>query len=233
MNGRGRDSGLFSRLERVANACDIRRLEQMDSVRLERLGAAVAALCPARPELDFVNRIHGPIEDPEPVLRLYRASGLRPWAETVDELPGWERLGVYHVLAGPPLAPEPELEVREGDAETFARTFLAAVGGPEGDVAALAAWPVRSYVAYVGGVPAAAGALYVDGGIGLLANVATLPAFRRRGAQTALIRRRIQDAAEAGCELVTAGTSDAISRRNLERSGLSLVYTKTVWRGPK
>ena len=70
-------------LERVINGFSVRRLELIPEVRLERLGGAVAALWPALPELDFVNRIYG-LEDVRelgPLEALYAAEGVRPWVE--------------------------------------------------------------------------------------------------------------------------------------------------------
>ena len=83
-------------LERVINGFSVRRLELIPEVRLERLGGAVAALWPALPELDFVNRIYG-LEDVRelgPLEALYAAEGVRPWVELPEgqEPAGWERL---------------------------------------------------------------------------------------------------------------------------------------------
>ena len=94
-------------------------------------------------------------------------------------------------------------------------------------------WKARLYVGYVDGAPAGAAALTVREGVGWLANAGTIPEYRRRGVQTGLIRRRIRDAAAAGCALIAAGTSDPTSRRNLERAGLREVYRKSVWRAPE
>ena len=206
-------------------------------MRLEPLGSAVAALCPSRPFLDFMNRIYGRF-DPEllpAALALYREHGLRPWLEALpgDEPPGWEPLGTYSVLAGAPVAEPPGLEIRE-DRELFGRTFAAAVGAPETDVPALAGWPARLYVCFVEGRPAAAGALALTEGLGFLANAATVPELRGRGAQTALIRRRLRDSAAAGCGFVFVGaTAGSQSERNLLGAGLRVVGAKTVWRAPE
>jgi hypothetical protein len=209
-------------------------LERMPHVRLEPVGGAVCALCPSFPELDFVNRIYGKPDDLEAVLALYRAAGLRPWAEWVGEGPAWPTVGEHAVVAGPPAAPEPELDVREGGRDVFARTFVRAVGAPDAHRAPLEAWDARLYVAYVDGRPAGAGALYIADGIGHLANAATITELRGRGAQTALIRRRIRDAATAGCTLVSSGAATCSqSVRNLERAGLRVVYVKTAWRAPE
>ncbi len=57
----------------------------------------------------------------------------------------------------------------------------------------------RHYLAFDGDRAVAIGALFVDGEAGWLGGGATLPAYRGRGAQGALIARRIRDAAELGC----------------------------------
>ena len=71
----------------------------------------------------------------------------------------------------------------------------------------------------------------VGDGIGYLANAATVPGFRGRGCQTALLARRIADAAAAGCDLVAGqATFGSTSQRNMERMGLRPAVTVTTWR---
>jgi GNAT superfamily N-acetyltransferase len=237
VTGGGRETGLSAApelLERVSNAFMLQWLERMPQVRLVPVEDAVCALCATLPELDFVNRIYGKPRDLDAAVAVYREAGLRPWIEWAGDGPSWPRVAAHAVVAGPPTADEPELEVREEERETFARTFVEAVGAPDAHRAPLEAWDARVYVAYVDGRPAGAGALYVAEGIGHLANVATLPGLRRRGAQSALIRRRIRDAGAAGCTLVSSGASvGSQSLRNLERAGLTVVYEKTAWRAPE
>ena len=58
---------------------------------------------------------------------------------------------------------------------------------------------------------------------------ATLPAFRNRGVQSALIERGLHEAALAGCEYAVVSTQPASgSQRNMERRGFRLAYTKLV-----
>lgn len=65
--------------------------------------------------------------------------------------------------------------------------------------------------------------------IAALFGTATLPGFRRRGVQTALIARRLHEAALAGCEYAVVSTLPGSgSQRNMERRGFSLAYTKLV-----
>jgi len=88
------------------------------------------------------------------------------------------------------------------------------------------------YLAFDGDVPVATGALYVHDGIGYLGPAATLPACRGRGAQGALIARRLRDAAALGCSwLVTETAEDrpghsAPSMRNMLRYGFEIAYRR-------
>lgn len=64
---------------------------------------------------------------------------------------------------------------------------------------------------------------------------ATLPMFRNRGAQTALLLRRLQDARAAGCQWVSAEASPETttpnpSLRNMKRLGLRELYHRP-WYG--
>jgi GNAT superfamily N-acetyltransferase len=96
----------------------------------------------------------------------------------------------------------------------------------------------RCYLALDGNEPAAAGALYVSERMGYLSFAATLPEHRRKGAQNALLARRIRDAREAGCDLVVTETGERIagrpsnSYRNIERAGFELAYLRPNYRAP-
>lgn len=78
-----------------------------------------------------------------------------------------------------------------------------------------------------------AGALLgVHGTTAGLGSAATLPRFRNRGAQTALIAARIAAARELGCEWVVAETDASASgqsHKNLTRAGLSVLYGRQNW----
>ncbi|MFZ5817785.1 MAG: GNAT family N-acetyltransferase [Bacillota bacterium] len=85
----------------------------------------------------------------------------------------------------------------------------------------------RTYVALVDGEYAGFGQLHLADGVGSLALAGTLPQFRGRGVQTALIHRRIDEAAEAGCDLIAAQTGNGtVSQWNMERVGMRIAYTK-------
>jgi hypothetical protein len=88
----------------------------------------------------------------------------------------------------------------------------------------------RCYVAFVDGGLAAIAGLYLRDGVGVMASGNTIPAFRGRGCQTALVRQRIADAALAGCNLILSqATPGSVSQRNLERAGLRTAYTQVIW----
>ena len=51
--------------------------------------------------------------------------------------------------------------------------------------------------------------------------------YRRRGVQSAMLQRRLEDAAEAGCDVAIVTTlPGSDSHRNVARRGFELMYTK-------
>jgi hypothetical protein len=73
--------------------------------------------------------------------------------------------------------------------------------------------------------------LYVKNGFGLLADAATLPEFRGKGCQSALIYRRLVDAVQKNCAILTSFVEfGSASHRNIERAGLRVAYTKALWK---
>jgi GNAT superfamily N-acetyltransferase len=248
---------LVGRLEGAIDAFGIARLEALAAMpenplelRIERFGDAVAPASVAEPELDFVNRITrltprdaGRLDD---ILGFYRGLGLRPWLEVT---PGvevklsaeTELLAFQTVLCSPLRADgDPIVEVREAtEATAAARLILQAFGVPadrverHGDELARASETCggRIFVLEAEGRPAAGAILTTFDGVGYLAMAGTLPEFRGRGFQRALIAARIAAAAEAGCELIVATAEfGSVSQRNIERGGLRTAYTKPVLR---
>ena len=73
------------------------------------------------------------------------------------------------------------------------------------------------------------GRIIPEARIAALFGAATLPEFRRRGVQSALIARRLYEAALSGCEYAVVSTNPGSgSQRNMERRGFRLAYTKVV-----
>jgi hypothetical protein len=82
----------------------------------------------------------------------------------------------------------------------------------------------------VNGQAVAAATLYLHHGVGYLADATTNPSFRRRGFQSALLRRRIRDAGASGADLVFSGaTPFSTSHRNMERAGMRVQFVRSLW----
>jgi hypothetical protein len=85
-------------------------------------------------------------------------------------------------------------------------------------------------IAHIDDLPAGVGVLYMENGIGLLADATTLPGFRGKGCHTAMIHHRIAQAKKQNCDLLTSFVEfGATSHLNLERAGLRVAYTKSMW----
>ena len=122
--------------------------------------------------------------------------------------------------------------------EDFLRAYVAGWGFPAKDHERLKAnvrpwlglpgWSL--YLARQDGQPAAAGMVFLHGTVGYLADACTDPAFRRRGLHTALLRRRIADARQAGADLVFSGAEFLSgSYRDMQRIGLQLLFVRAIW----
>jgi len=94
-----------------------------------------------------------------------------------------------------------------------------------------------SFVARIDGRVAGSAGLSVmqtpRGRVGELYIASTLPAFRGRGVQAALLQARLAAARDAGCTLVFVGARPAnTSARNVERAGFRLAFTKATFARP-
>jgi len=87
------------------------------------------------------------------------------------------------------------------------------------------------YMAFEGERPIAVAALAIFEGMGYLTHAATEEAFRRRGAQSALIAHRVAQARASGCEYVVSQTLTMLtdSFANLKRAGFREVYEQEVF----
>lgn len=111
-----------------------------------------------------------------------------------------------------------------GEDEEFPREVLAQVIGD-----LVAGGGYTRYLAFVDGQVAGAASLRLGEGLAQMSGASTLPAFRRRGVQSALVAQRLADAAEAGCELATVTTQPGSkSQQNVQRRGFHLLYTRAV-----
>ncbi len=87
----------------------------------------------------------------------------------------------------------------------------------------------RLYMATRDGDPAGGGALRIVGRLAQLAGAATLVPHRRRGVQSALLRARLAEAAQEGCDLAVVTTEPGSkSQENVQRAGFALLYVRAI-----
>jgi len=143
----------------------------------------------------------------------------------------------------PPRFPAPGgvevVEVMGPDEEPFGTIAAIGFGLPAWGAEFFAHLPGREgwrcYVAKVGGEAQACAAMLTDEGIAEFGIAATLEAARGRGCQTALLHRRILDAAEAGCHTLFVETGERVpgrpsaSYRNILRAGFAEAYLRPNW----
>ncbi len=142
---------------------------------------------------------------------------------------------------GEPVEPSPtELRVEEtNDADAFELALFEGSGMPQAArglftrLVGLPGW--HCFVAWAGDEPAGCGALYVEGPLAWLGMAATRPALRRRGAQLAMLRARIEAARTLGAEALYTETGAAgaegpgPSYRNIQRAGFRESYLRPNW----
>ena len=87
----------------------------------------------------------------------------------------------------------------------------------------------QAAVARLDGQLVGGGSLRLDEGIAQFSGAATLPAFRRRGVQTALLRWRLAHARASGCDIGVVTTYPASkSQENVQREGFALLYARQL-----
>jgi hypothetical protein len=85
------------------------------------------------------------------------------------------------------------------------------------------------YLAYLDGTAVGCGSVIPESGIGWIGGATTVPAYRNRRVQGALIRRRMTAAHESGCDLaVVTAVPSGDSARNIARLGYTLAYCQAV-----
>jgi GNAT superfamily N-acetyltransferase len=134
------------------------------------------------------------------------------------------------------------VKVAPEQADDFAAVVAGGFGMPDwskplaANIVGRTGW--SCYVAYDADVPAGAGALYVHERIGWLGFGATLPQFRGRGAQSAILAARIEEARRLGCATVTTETGEleegrpSSSYRNIVRAGFREAGVRENYRAP-
>jgi GNAT superfamily N-acetyltransferase len=186
------------------------------------------------------------------VLQHARSKGL---ARLLIHCPGWAAPEGFPVVGARAVAPMIKLYQRVDAAAFRASPFRIEVVGAGyrqlfGEVAALgneappfmadgfsstigqAGW--RHYLAFEGDVPVAAAAARFHTNVAWCCFAGTLPAYRGRGAQRALLARRVSDAASYGCQWVTCESLPdrpgirSVSLANMLASGFSRAYGQAL-----
>ncbi|MFJ7734669.1 GNAT family N-acetyltransferase [Lysinibacillus sp. NPDC097231] len=86
------------------------------------------------------------------------------------------------------------------------------------------------YIASLENEDVGVGSLYVYNGTAILAASAVKPIARNQGIHQALIRFRINEAIRQNCSLMIGHAKFvSISQNNMERCGLRMAYTKSIW----
>jgi hypothetical protein len=188
-----------------------------------------------------------------PLIDWYREHGVTPRFEVVPGMAGPEisrelaRLGCFQSGFHASLIREPDAALAEGELLAVERVTRAkldeflethANGWSMRDAAGFKAntrgwidqpgWSL--YLGRIGGKPAATGILYVKDKVGYCADAATVPGFRGRGLQTAMLRQRITDASAAGVEFICSGAEFlSASHRNMQQAGMRLQFVRAIW----
>lgn len=118
----------------------------------------------------------------------------------------------------------------DGDTEGAQADELPPREAFEGPIRAVMDVPgFQRYCAWIDGRLVGTATLRIDHDLAQLCGAATLPAFRRRGVQTALLQRRLADAAAAGCEIALMTTSPGTkSQENGLKQGFALLYVRAL-----
>jgi GNAT superfamily N-acetyltransferase len=108
--------------------------------------------------------------------------------------------------------------------ETFGREVIERV------VADMCAAPgFARYIAHRGGAVAGGASMCIGDGVAQMCGAATLPDHRRRGVQTAMLAKRLAEAAGLGCDLAVITTlPGSKSQQNAQRHGFELLYTRAI-----
>jgi len=214
----------------------------LDVLALNRVLGIGLGRRPTRDELLSIVRAFGSIGSPRffvQVAPLEGSAEVEAWLRDLGlrHYNNWVRLS--RELVKLPESSPSDLSVRLVGPEeggTFSRIVANAFGFPPA-VATLVGCPIgrpgwRHYLAYEGSDAIAAAAMFIAGESAWFGFAGTAAERRGRGAQTALVTRRLKDAAVEGCRWVSVETAEqtpereAPSFRNLRRLGFSVAYTR-------
>jgi len=84
-------------------------------------------------------------------------------------------------------------------------------------------------LARIGSAPCGAGALSIRDNVAAMYGASTIPAFRRKGVQSAMIQAIMRQAIDTRCEIIyTITEPGSTSQRNLERQDFRTAYTRAI-----
>jgi GNAT superfamily N-acetyltransferase len=229
-------------------------------IAMRRFGPVQATVVGALAEVGMLNLVLGATEPGaaaeghlETALEWVRERGVSPYVPLTPDLPdsaaaeelltrndfrrGYAWMKFVRDAHPPRFRAPGDVEVFEldgGASEPFGMIAATGFGMPAWAAAFFAQLPGRQgwrcYGARVDGELGACGAMLIDDGIAALGIGATLEPARRRGCQLALLRRRIEDAAAAGCQTLFIETGERAedrpdgSYRNILRAGFEQAY---------
>jgi hypothetical protein len=148
--------------------------------------------------------------------------------------------------AKPPANPVIEIALMKGDADRWVEVAVTGFLNPDVQGVQPEALPPRevmerafkdsarvsgflSYTARIGGELVGVAAMRLQDGIAQFCGATTLPAYRRRGVQNALLRRRLADAFHADCDLAIITTAPGSkSQQNADKNGFVLLYSRAL-----
>jgi hypothetical protein len=236
-------------------------------IRKRWFGPVLATACAGLPEALVMNTVQGAAEPGvleeghlAAAVEWMRSREVDYLVQVVSDRPGSEAAEAWlasrgyeqgpmmrryvRPAAAPIAATEPAVDVRELTAtETEGMSLIFAEALELSDLATVPllglpeveGW--RCYTAYLDEREVACGAMLLDDGVAVLGLDATSPEARHRGCHSALIQRRLADAAAAGCRTVLAESCEvpddrAGAGRNFRRADFAEAGRSVGWRRP-
>lgn len=171
------------------------------------------------------------------------SNDLRRWIQSKELLPhgpGWAKLKRTDTVSILPPSAVKTRKVRPDEAQVFGAMMCAGFGFPESLAVLWAAIVGRDvwscFYALDGERPVGTGAMFASGSIAWLGGGTTLPSFRNRGAQKALIQARLEEGADHGVSTfvveteVPSADKPNISNANLAKMGFVHTYNRSNFR---
>ncbi|HEU4962911.1 MAG TPA: GNAT family N-acetyltransferase [Bacilli bacterium] len=229
------------------------------AVEIKEFGRATALMAGNFPVIDF-NRVYNlgeeEIDHLDEILAFYAKAGREFMADIAPhrsspklmqalEEHGFTASHFHTALYGVPDVSRVQaadgLEVRpitEAEVELFGEVFTTALETPkhiperrESNLVLLGDPQWHLYLCWQGNTAIGFAMMQIVDGVAGFALAATIPEYRGRGAQAALLHKRMHDAVEAGAHLMVVQCEfGSVSHRNLQRAGFATAYTKMIYK---